>query len=101
MEIPDIKSVAKETLQVTTPKYNKTMTKPTSEAEAPAPQAKSTDVSKVATVQLSVAAQARQLQQQGFTAEQIASKLGISVETVNGYLGSEANTATTTTQSNS
>ncbi|MBF0539151.1 MAG: hypothetical protein HQL03_12960 [Nitrospirae bacterium] len=54
-----------------------------------------TGATKAATVKLSSAAQVRQLQHQGLTASQIASKLGISVITVNGYLGSGTNTATT------
>ncbi|MBF0457674.1 MAG: hypothetical protein HQK99_07245 [Nitrospirae bacterium] len=60
----------------------------------------STVVSKGDTVQLSSAAQVRNLLQQGLSASQIARKLGISISKVNGYLGSNANTTTTTQPKN-
>lgn len=60
----------------------------------------SKDVSKGDTVQLSSAAQVRNLLQQGLSASQIARKLGISIGKVNGYLGSNTNTTTTTQPNN-
>ncbi|MBF0567695.1 MAG: helix-turn-helix domain-containing protein [Nitrospirae bacterium] len=62
------------------------------EAEAPAHQTTTTSASGGTTVHLSNAAQALELQQEGYSAEQIARKLGISINTVNGYLASETNT---------
>ncbi|MBF0555749.1 MAG: hypothetical protein HQK96_14565 [Nitrospirae bacterium] len=67
------------------------------EAEAPAPQTTAASASGAATVQLSNAAQALQLQQQGLTAAQISHKLGISINKVNGYLGTGTNTNTAAT----
>ncbi|WP_420263722.1 hypothetical protein [Candidatus Magnetominusculus dajiuhuensis] len=66
------------------------------EVEAPAPQTSAASSSGAATVQLSNAAQALLLQQQGLTAAQISHKLGISISKVNGYLASGTNTNTTT-----
>ncbi|WP_420266653.1 helix-turn-helix transcriptional regulator [Candidatus Magnetominusculus dajiuhuensis] len=80
---------------VNAPKTNPApITPKKTEAEAPAHQTTTTSASGGTTVHLSNAAQALELQQEGYSAEQIARKLGISIITVNGYLASETNTTT-------